>query len=254
MRCQVIDLHAHLDLFPDPIATAKECVQRNLFVLSVTTTPSAWSGTAALAKNASRIRTAIGLHPQIAQERQRELPLFEELLPRSRYVGEIGLDGGSELKATWDVQRRVFDEILRLCTAAGGRIMTIHSRRAATPVLNALAARMDAGVAVLHWFSGSRRELQRAIDQGCWFSVGPAMLAGEKGRAMTALMPPERILTESDGPFAQIDGRPLFPWDAAAAETILADIWGVTGEEARRRLLENLKQLTGHAMREKFEA
>lgn len=250
----MIDLHLHIDLYPDPIATTKECVERNLFVLSVTTTPSAWSGTAALAKDAARIRTALGLHPQIAHERQSELPLFEELLPCTKYVGEIGLDGGPELKGTWDVQRRVFDEILRMCSTAGGRVMSIHSRRAATPVLDSLAARSEAGAAILHWFSGTRRELQRAIDQGCWFSVGPAMLAGEKGRAMTAIMPPDRILTESDGPFARIDGRPLFPWDVEAAEKALAKLWRVSDEEARHRLLENLRQLTTHVAPEKSDA
>jgi TatD DNase family protein len=240
----VIDLHAHLDLYPDPVATVKECVERNLFVLSVTTTPSAWSGTAALAKDAARIRTAIGLHPQIAQERLGELALFEELLPRSRYVGEIGLDGGPELKASWGAQRHVFDEILRMCGAAGGRIMTIHSRRAATPVLDALASNDSAGLAILHWFSGSRRELQRATDQGCWFSVGPAMLKGEKGRAMTAIMPRDRILTESDGPFAQIDGRILLPWDTVIAERMLAEIWGIDELEVRDQLVSNLKRMT----------
>jgi TatD DNase family protein len=240
----VIDLHAHLDLYPDPVATVKECVERNLFVLSVTTTPSAWSGTAALAKDAARIRTAIGLHPQIAQERLGELALFEELLPRSRYVGEIGLDGGPELKASWGAQRHVFDEILRMCGAAGGRIMTIHSRRAATPVLDALASNDSAGLAILHWFSGSRRERQRATDQGCWFSVGPAMLKGEKGRAMTAIMPRDRILTESDGPFAQIDGRILLPWDTVIAERMLAEIWGIDEQEVRDQLVSNLRRMT----------
>lgn len=240
----MIDLHAHLDLYPDPVATTRECVKRDLFVLSVTTTPSAWSGTAALAKDCSRIRTAIGLHPQIAHERFGELGLFEDLLPLSRYVGEVGLDGGPELKATWSVQLRAFNEILRMCSAAGGRIMTIHSRRAATAVLDALASRDGAGVAVLHWFSGSRRELQRAIDQGCWFSVGPAMLASEKGRAITAIMPPDRVLTESDGPFAQIDGRHLFPWDAATAETTLAGIWKLSAEDVRHQMIANLRQLT----------
>lgn len=240
----MIDFHAHLDLYPDPLATAKECVKRKLFVLSVTTTPSAWSGTAALAQQAPRIRTSLGLHPQLAHERQRELALFKELLPQTRYVGEIGLDGGAELKTTWDTQRRVFDEILRMCGSAGGRVMTIHSRRAATPVLDALAFRADAGVAVLHWFSGSKRELQRAVDQGCWFSVGPAMLNSEKGRAMTALMPPDRILTESDGPFARINGRVLFPWDMHIAEKTLACIWEDTSEGVRHRLTENLRRLT----------
>ena len=162
----MIDLHAHLDLYPDPVATVDECRERDLFVLSVTTTPSAWAGTAALARGAARIRTALGLHPRLALERRGELELFEELLPQSRYVGEIGLDGGPELKATWETQRRVFDEILRICGTAGGRIMTIHSRRAAGPVLDALASQSDAGVAILHWFSGSRRDLKRAVDQG----------------------------------------------------------------------------------------
>ncbi|MEY9753800.1 TatD DNase family protein [Bradyrhizobium yuanmingense] len=244
MRCQVIDLHAHLDLYPDPATTTQECVRRNLFVLSVTTTPSAWSGTAALAKSATRIRTAIGLHPQLAQERQSELGLFQDLLPRSKYVGEIGLDGGPELKSTWDTQCRVFEEILRMCKAVGGRIMTIHSRRAATPVLDALAAGDGAGAAVLHWFSGTRRELQRAVDGGYWFSVGPAMLAGERGRTLTANMPKDRILTESDGPFAQTEGRSLYPWDVVEAERALAQIWNVTEDEARDQLMQNLRALT----------
>jgi TatD DNase family protein len=239
----VIDLHAHLDLYPDPVATVDECRARDLFVLSVTTTPSAWAGTAALAHGATRIRTAIGLHPQLAHERQGELQLFEELLLRSKYVGEIGLDGGPELKTSWETQLRVFDEILRMCGSAGGRIMTIHSRRAAGPVLDALASRSDAGVAVLHWFSGTRRELKRAVDQGCWFSVGPAMLSGERGRGLVAEMPRNRILTETDGPFAQIEGRSLLPWEAANAEPILADLWAVDPDEVREQLLSNLKLL-----------
>jgi TatD DNase family protein len=250
----VIDLHAHLDLYPDPQAMTKECVERNLFVLSVTTTPSAWSGTAALAQGAARIRTALGLHPQLAYERRSELSLFEGLLPQSRYVGEIGLDGGPELKATWDTQRQVFDEILRMCGSAGGRIMTIHSRRAAGPVLEALASRADAGIAVLHWFSGSRRELQRAIDQGCWFSVGPAMLNGERGRGLAALMPRDRILTETDGPFAQIEGRALFPWDAAKAESMLANLWGSNEDEVRDQLTSNLMRLTTQIAPERHQA
>lgn len=104
MRCQVIDLHAHLDLYPDPAATTKEYirpVRDNHAFRLVWHLPC---------ERRRGIRTAIGLHPQIAQERQGELALFDELRPRSRYVGEIGLDGGPELKATWDVQRRVFDE------------------------------------------------------------------------------------------------------------------------------------------------
>jgi TatD DNase family protein len=107
-------------------------------VLSVTTTPPAWKGTSALAADAPRIRTALGLHPQLAHERYMELALFDNLLPETRYVGEIGLDGAPELRPYWQRQVTVFEHVLARCSAAGGRIMSIHSRRASGAVLDYL--------------------------------------------------------------------------------------------------------------------
>lgn len=240
----MIDFHAHLDLYPDPQAVVHECVARGLYILSVTTTPSAWSGTSALTKGAPRIRTALGLHPQIAHERKGELPLFERLLPEVRYVGEIGLDGGPEYRRYWPDQEHVFSRVLSLCARAGGRVMTIHSRRAAAQVLDALATEPGAGMAILHWFSGTQRELTRAVDLGCWFSVGPAMLAGDKGRALAAKMPRDRVLTETDGPFIQVDGRVAWPWDADRAVIALSQIWSEPIDEVQRQLDSNLRRLT----------
>ncbi|MEK8121667.1 Qat anti-phage system TatD family nuclease QatD [Methylocystis sp. IM4] len=243
----MIDFHAHLDLYPDPHATARECIARELYVLSVTTTPSAWAGTAALTEGAPRIRTALGLHPQIAHERIAELPEFERLLPEVCYVGEIGLDGGPEYRRFWPDQQRAFTRILELCELAGGRIMTVHSRRAGSAVLDALEARPGAGTAILHWFSGSQRELARAAGMGCWFSVGPAMLVGAKGRSLAASMPRDRVLTESDGPFAQINGRSAWPWDAGMAVEMLAELWSESAGDVQRQLINNLRALTAKA-------
>lgn len=239
----MIDFHCHLDLYPDPHAVARECVDRGLYILSVTTTPSAWAGTAALAHGAPRIRTALGLHPQIAHERKGELPLFERLLPDVRYVGETGLDGGPEYKRHWRDQVFVFTRILELCAGIGGRVLTIHSRRAAASVLDALEAHPGAGTPILHWFSGTQRELARAVDLDCWFSVGPAMLAGEKGRALAARMPRDRLLTETDGPFAQLEGRAALPWDAERSIALLADMWAESETAVRDRLTANLRRL-----------
>ena len=239
----MIDFHCHLDLYPDPHAIARECVARGLYILSVTTTPSAWAGTAALAHEAPRIRTALGLHPQIAHERKGELPLFERLLPGVRYVGEIGLDGGPEYKRHWQDQVFAFTRILELCAGVGGRVMTIHSRRAAVSVLDALEAHPGAGTPILHWFSGTQRELARAVDLDCWFSVGPAMLASEKGRALAAKMPRDRLLTETDGPFAQLEGSTALPWDAERAIALLADMWTEPETAVRERLATNLRRL-----------
>ena len=241
----MIDLHCHLDLYPDPVAVTAKCRDLGLYVLSVTTTPSAFDGTRALAKDAPRIRTGLGLHPQLARERRSELPLFEKLLPLTPYVGEIGLDGAPEYRPFWDDQVAVFDGALAACQAAGGRIMSLHSRRAATQVLDALLRFPGAGTAVFHWFSGTPRELERAAAAGCWFSVGPAMLASAKGRALAAAMPRERVLTETDGPFAQVEGVAALPWDCKLAVDTLADLWAQKLEDTEKQLRQNLRRLTG---------
>jgi TatD DNase family protein len=239
----MIDFHCHLDLYPNPSDVVKECVAREMYVLSVTTTPSAWKGSSALVANAERIRVALGLHPELAHKRKSELELFRALLPRCRYVGEIGLDGSSEFKNHWADQVDVFEGILTACQSAGGRIMTIHSRRAVKEVLDRLERFQGAGVAILHWYSGSLRDLARATALGCWFSVGPTMLGGEKGRGIVKEMPRDRVLTETDGPFATVNRRAILPWEVDMATHVLANIWQTDADQVQRLLRQNLRQL-----------
>lgn len=239
----MIDLHCHLDLYPDPHAVARKCAALGAYVLSVTTTPSAWKGTLTLAKEAPRIRTALGLHPQLIHERAAEVALFEQLLPSAQYVGEIGLDGGADFRSCRQQQHDVFDRILRACSAAGGRIMSVHSRGAASRVVDCLLRHPKAGIPVMHWFSGSAVELRRAAEAGFWFSVGPAMLATERGRSLIRLMPQDRVLTETDGPFARRNGQALMPWHVSAAVAPLAAIWSVNASEVAEILHANLRRL-----------
>ncbi len=240
----MIDFHCHLDLYPDPEMAVRLANESGIYVLSVTTTPKAWRQTSSLAKNCPRIRTALGLHPQLAHERYHELPLFEGLIGETNYVGEVGLDGLPELKPHAAIQRRVFEAVLRISAKSGGRVLSIHSRRAVDDVLQCLRAQPDAGLPILHWFSGTRSQLTRALTQGCWLSVGPPMLRSDKGRALVASVPRDRILTETDGPFATDGSRPLMPSDVWSAVDALGEIWGVAENEVRSILAENLRRVT----------
>jgi TatD DNase family protein len=241
----VIDLHCHLDLFPEPATTVAQCLARRMYVLSVTTVPSAFEGTAALVPAESRIRTALGLHPELAVARSNELGLFEQLLSRTRYVGEVGLDGSRDHRHTLDAQCGVFETVLQLCRGAGGKTLSIHSRGAAAAVLDALSREAGAGQFVLHWFVGSQRQVARAAEMGCWFSVGPAMLASRSGREALAAMPNDRVLPESDGPFGAVDGMPAVPWDAWTIVASLAEHWAMAPQDVERRLMETFKVLLG---------
>lgn len=246
----LIDFHCHLDLYRDPNRVVAEATRRGTYVLSVTTTPSAYTGTRALAPKQGRIRTALGLHPEIAVAREHELPLFESLLATTNYVGEVGLDGSRPHRHSLERQTSILMEILLLCARAGGKIITLHSRGAESLVLDVLETEPLAGSPVLHWFNGSKRQIERASERGCWFSVGPAMLNSARGRECVRHMPVERILPETDGPFGQTGNKPLMPWDAMDIVADLSSVWGQDTSEVRERLVKNFKQLVGATDRE----
>ncbi|MCJ2046368.1 TatD family hydrolase [Methylobacterium sp. J-078] len=243
----MIDLHCHIDLYPNPRAVLDAAEDKGVFVLAVTTTPLAFQGNLDLVEGRRRVRVALGLHPELVAERHGEIDHFVELLPNTAYVGEVGLDGSPRNRASFARQELVFARIVEACADLGGRVLSIHSRRAAGAVLDILAGTPTCGVPVLHWFSGSMKELERAATAGCWFSVGPLMLTTPAGRRLAAAMPRNRVLTETDAPFAQISGQPLMPWDVAAAENALAELWQLPAMEAHRQLRDNLRSLATRA-------
>lgn len=243
----MIDLHCHIDLYPDPRAIVAEAKRRRCYVLAVTTTPLAWGGTTRVIDGAPLVQIGLGLHPELVGERAREVTQLLELLPEARFIGEIGLDGSRPHRQSLTLQTDVFRTILRAAADCGGRVMSVHSRGAAKETLDELERHAGANTPVLHWFSGTQRELRRAIDLGCWFSVGPAMLKAEKGRKLAALMPVDRVLTETDGPFTRNGNEPLFPWDVEEAERVLGGIWRTDAAAARQRIRENLRTLGAEA-------
>ena len=239
----MIDFHCHLDLFENPKNISALCDEAGIYVLSVTTTPSAWKGTNALTQEFSRIQTALGLHPEIVHERIHELVIFEELIPNIKYVGEIGLDGSETSKPHMSIQKKAFKTVLDLVTKVGGRIMSIHSRGAAEEVLTLLSQYPNSGIPILHWFSGTKFQLNKAVDRGCWFSVGPAMLHSKKARELIKLIPLERLLTETDGPFTKCGNNQCTPLDTIPLLTSLSKLLGMDKNDLKAQLLNNLSTI-----------
>ena len=239
----MIDFHCHLDLYPDALEVARRTNQRNEFSLVVTTSPRAYHATSSVFRDLPQLHVALGLHPEVAEAKAAELDALVDGIRNARFVGEIGLDGSPHHRKSFGVQERIFKAALGECSRQGGRVMSIHSRGAEQKVVQHIALVASVGVPVLHWFSGAMGVLEDACKVGCWFSVGPAMLAGEKGRRLTARMPIDRILPETDGPFAKIGSVPLMPWQAMDISYTLAELWGVDAQDARAQLAENLQRL-----------
>ncbi|MCU4314439.1 Qat anti-phage system TatD family nuclease QatD [Acinetobacter bereziniae] len=238
----LIDFHCHLDLYDNPQAVVSACGDSN-YILSVTTTPKAWFGTKKLAENHKRIQTALGLHPQIAHERYKELDLFDLLINETKYIGEIGLDGSSSLKPYQNIQSKVFKHILRKANSSSAKILTIHSLNAVEDTLQGLESYFHNGIPVLHWYTGKEKDLKRAIDRGCWFSINQRMLASDRGRLLVSQIPKDRILTETDGPFITNKNQPIQPASVMPVIKRLGDLWQQPQEIVIAQIFENLKKL-----------
>jgi TatD DNase family protein len=240
-----VDFHCHLDLYPDFEAAIAKAEAARAYTLTVTTAPKAWPRNHELTRGTRYVRAALGLHPQLVAERAGELALWERHLPEARYVGEVGLDAGPRFYKSLDAQKQVFRAVLERCAAAGGKILTVHSVRSVPAVLEMIENYLpqDRGVVVLHWFTGTKAEARRATALGCYFSINAEMMHSDRGRALVAELPMDRLLTETDGPFTQVDGRPAVPTDARRAIDEIARARDLAADAIDKAVRANLQTL-----------
>lgn len=219
-------MHCHVDLYPDHDQILKDIKNTGFYVLSVTTVPSAFEGTCNLTRGIKHCRTALGLHPQIAHQRKNELALFDKLIYETRYIGEIGLDGSRGFKDYFNDQLFAFNHILKKCDSYDNKTLTIHSLNAVDEVLKCLNAHPKAGEPILRWFLETKTQVAKAIELGCYFSIGPAMLTSVRAKKVISWLPKDRILLETNGPFAKVKGGILYPSDVVNVSLYVADLWG----------------------------
>jgi TatD DNase family protein len=188
---------------PSMISFASDALKANIGILAVTTTPKAYEKEIEALRSYANIRVALGLHPQLVFQRYGELSLVEKHIDNAEYIGEIGLDFNNQFYASKEKQIAVFDNIIKWCAEKGGKVISIHSVRSDKVVLDILEKYrcVQQNKCILHWFSGSLTQLQRAVEMGCFFSVNSAMIKSTNGRGLICNLPHEKIVVETDAPF-----------------------------------------------------
>ena len=164
------------------------------------------------------------MHPELVADRYAEIELLEQKIGECCLVGEVGLDGSPQFRVSYEKQKNVFTRALAASQRHGGRIVTIHSRRAAQDTISLIEEHTNPEnvLCILHWFSGSLAEARRALDAGCYFSINAAMLTHDRGRALVRSLPGDRILTETDSPFTNVGHKTSSPLNAICIVTELA--------------------------------
>ncbi len=242
----MIDLHTHLDLYPNALDILARVNKENRFTLAVTTSPRAWVTTSQVFKGHENIKVALGLHPEVADQKFNELDLLLSSIHKADFVGEVGIDGSARYSKTLDKQEMIFERTLRECEKAGGRIISIHSRAAASKILSIIRKYPNCGTPILHWFSGSITELKEAVEMRCYFSVNSMMLKSKKGKDLVSRIPSELMLPESDGPFATLNGNPIMPWEAMDICSDLSKIWNIPISDSKRQMMSTFERWNAH--------
>jgi TatD DNase family protein len=209
------------------------CANSEIVTLAVTTTPKAWSRNRKWTRDSLYVYAAVGLHPEVVAERYDELPLLQEGIRESRLIGEVGLDGSPQHRNSWSRQVEVFGRALGEAERLGGRVVSIHSRQAVRDVLTCIERHTTSAnvLPILHWFSGSVADARKAAELGCYFSINARSLGHETGVALIRSLPEDRLLTETDGPFAETGDRPSEPADVLMTIGRLAAARGVSVRE-----------------------
>lgn len=237
----MLDTHCHIDLYPNPLAIAKEVERQGILTIAVTNLPSHFKMGLPHLRGFRQIRPALGLHPLMAEYHERERKKFKQTFSKTSYIGEIGLDFSKEGRGTKDIQieslRFVFTQI-----QDRPRFVSLHSRGAESKVLELLEEFNIQG-AVFHWYSGSLTILDQAVKSGHYFSINPAMIRSKNGRNIIDRIPLDRILTESDGPHIQLRNQSVKPIDIKGVLEVLADIWEMSSQETKEQVWSNFMTL-----------
>ncbi|MGI0007478.1 MAG: TatD family hydrolase [Nitrosotalea sp.] len=153
-----------------------------------------------LSKLSSLVLPFIGIHPEKAND---DLDAMVDLVTQNSDkisgIGEIGLDKTYVSdEAGFSRQVLVFQKMLSLAEKLGKPI-SVHSRRTLDEIFSILPSYSVKGV-LLHWFSGSKKQLQKAMELDCFVSYGPAMIYADDKQVLLSQTHPDKILLETDGP------------------------------------------------------
>ena len=204
------DAHVHANLMNTPLNVARSSHDARLGFFTCGVTPHDYLELAPQLTQAN-IRVGLGAHPWYISDgrvTQKDIELLLEFMEQTPYIGEIGLDFSSRycVDGLQDLQVKAFTKICERAAELSRndepRVLSMHTVRSVDAVLDILeqTGAAQSCVPIIHWFSGSSEELQRAIKLGCWFSVGEMSLKTKRGREYAKVYPKDMLLTETDLP------------------------------------------------------
>ena len=206
---------------------------------------------AALAEAYPYVYAAVGSHPDAADEvNDQVLEEYRKLCklnPKIKAIGEIGLDYHYE-DIPRQLQQKAFIAQMELAQELNLPVI-VHERDAHEDGM-AIIRQFPHVRGVFHCYSGSAEMARQLTDLGWYIGFTGVLTFKNARRAIEAAqaIPLERIVIETDCPYMSPEpfrGRRNDPSRVCYMADKLAQIRGISAEEARRITFENGKRLYG---------
>ncbi|MDR2384167.1 MAG: TatD family hydrolase [Tannerella sp.] len=237
---KLYDTHFHLDLQESRDEILDEIERNKIYTIAVTNLPPLYEK---LKKeiNSKYIKIVLGLHPELICQYSKYIPDMWRLLPDAKYIGEVGIDLKTQNESK-KLQIVFFEELIERCGKLGKKILSIHSRMAASNVISIIGEDFN-GKVILHWYSGSEKVLMQAINSGYYFSVNYSMLCSTSGRKVIMNIPDDKVLIETDSPFTFMNKKIFRPIQIPMIIEGIAKIKNKNTEQVKNDLWNNFVNL-----------
>ena len=197
------DSHIHLSdtEYEHEIPLIMNCMKRLCIkACCVSMDYSSSTKTLELGKQSDLILPFIGVHPEKAQDDTESVfKLIDENNEKISGIGEIGLDRTyTNSDEEFAKQEQVFRTQLSYAEKFR-KPVSIHSRKTLDEIFEILPS-YDIPTTLLHWFDGSKKQLQKTMDLNCYVSFGPVMVYSKDKQVLLSKTNKDKILVETDGP------------------------------------------------------
>ena len=202
----------------------------------------------AMAEKYPFVYASVGTHPDAASEVNEEvIEKYRQMAkhPRVLAIGEIGLDYYYETVPR-EIQQKAFRMQMELARELKMPVI-IHERDAHDDAMRIVKEFKDV-TGVFHCYSGSAEMARQLVNMG-WYIGFTGVLTFKNARKAVETaerIPLDRIVLETDCPFMAPEpfrGKRNDPGYLYRMAERLAEIRGITPEEAQAATLENAKRL-----------
>ena len=252
----MIDSHVHLDAdqYPDPSGTIKRANDAGVSAMVVPGVgPASNRRVIELGRQyPGVVYPAVGFHPEQFEHTEHDALDVLETIARERdsicAVGEVGLPWygmGAGDAGVREAAKRTLARFAALAAAMDLALILHAPHRCAA---DSLAIIGEAGVtrAVFHWHKSDEQTTRAIINAGYFISLTPEVAYRERDRDLARMLPANRILVETDGPWpygGQFAGRLTEPAMIKDVVAAIAHLRCATFEEIAAATTANARAL-----------